>query len=288
MLQVARLAPKLLGESRDLCLDFVTRQRHPDGGFRNRAGDPDLYYTVFGCDCLIALRAEVPVAPLVAYLAPLGDGEGLDFVHLCCLARAWAALPRAVRPAATLAGIAARLAGFRAADGGFAPQPGAPYGSVYAAFLALGAYQDCGVPLPDRDRLHASLAGLRARDGGFANHPAAQEGVTTATAAAVLLLRHLGGSVPAELASWLLARHYPRGGFFATPGATVPDLLSTATALHALAALHVPLDPIREPCLDFLDSLWCNRGGFYGHWADDGLDCEYLFYALLALGHLAV
>ena len=288
MLQVARLAPRLLGESRELCLDFVARQRHPEGGFRNRAGDPDLYYTVFGCDCLIALRADVPVAPLVAFLAPLGEGEGLDFVHLCCLARVWAALPREVRPAATLARIAARLASFRAADGGFAPAPGAAHGSVYAAFLALGAYQDCGAALPEPERLLASLADLRAADGGFANQPASREGVTTATAAAVMLLRHLEGSAPAELAEWLLARHYPRGGFFASPSAPAPDLLSTATALHALAALHVPLDPIREPCLDFLDSLWCNRGGFYGHWADDALDCEYLFYALLALGHLAV
>ena len=32
---------------------------------------------------------------------------------------------------------------------------------------------------------------------------------------------------------------------------------------------------VKEPCLDFIDSLWTNRGGFYGHWEDDILDCEY-------------
>ena len=67
----------------------------------------------------------------------------------------------------------------------------------------------------------------------------------------------------------------------------MPDLLSTATALHALAAVGAPLDDLREPCLDFLDSLWDHRGGFHGSWADDALDCEYVFYGLLALGHLS-
>jgi hypothetical protein len=65
----------------------------------------------------------------------------------------------------------------------------------------------------------------------------------------------------------------------------MPDLLSTATALHALALLGVPFEQ-RELCLDFVDTLWTRSGGFYGYWGDDGLDCEYTFYALLALGHL--
>jgi hypothetical protein len=68
----------------------------------------------------------------------------------------------------------------------------------------------------------------------------------------------------------------------------MPDLLSTATALHALAILQVPLAPIHDSCLDFIDTLWTNRGGFYGSWADDTLDCEYTYYGLLALGHLTL
>ena len=50
---------------------------------------------------------------------------------------------------------------------------------------------------------------------------------------------------------------------------------------------HVPIAGLRDPCLDFVDSLWTNRGGFFGTWADDTVDCEYTFYALLALGHLS-
>jgi hypothetical protein len=71
-------------------------------------------------------------------------------------------------------------------------------------------------------------------------------------------------------------------------GRLANSALSTATALHALSALHVPLAGLRDPCLDFVDSLWTNRGGFFGTWADDAVDCEYTFYALLALGHLSL
>ena len=57
-------------------------------------------------------------------------------------------------------------------------------------------------------------------------------------AGAVTLIHHLGGEVPKSAVDWLLARARPAGGFLATPEAPVPDLLSTATALHALAAAH--------------------------------------------------
>jgi prenyltransferase beta subunit len=113
-------------------------------------------------------------------------------------------------------------------------------------------------------------------------------GLTTSTAAAVLVLRHLGGAPDRNAGVWLLDRCHPRGGFFASSTTPVPDLLSTATALHALSTLHLPLGGLREPCLDFVDSLWTNRGGFFGTWADDEADCEYTYYALLALGHLSL
>jgi hypothetical protein len=63
-------------------------------------------------------------------------------------------------------------------------------------------------------------------------------------------------------------------------------LLSTATALHALAGMNVSLEPVKEPCLDFLDTLWTGRA-FRGHPADDVPDSEYTYYGLLALGHLS-
>jgi prenyltransferase beta subunit len=286
MLQVARLAPTQLGESRELVVRFLHERMNPDGGFQDRSGASDLYYTVFGLDALVALQADLPVAQTSAYLARYGDGATLDFVHLACLARAWAALrPRHDEvPAAALN----RLEAFRSADGGYAHTPRAAHGTVYAAFLALGAYEDLGAEPPARGRILDSVMALRATDGSYANQPGLQSGTTTATAAAVMLLRRLDAPVEREVSVWLLDRCHARGGFFASRDTPIPDLLSTATALHALSALHVPLGGLQEPCLDFVDSLWTNRGGFHGSWVDEALDCEYTYYGLLALGHLSV
>jgi len=183
--------------------------------------------------------------------------------------------------------ILARIESYRTPDGGYNQSRDALHGTVYGAYLAMGAYQDLGASVPGAERLLASMQSLRAQDGAFANIPNAPAGVTTATAAAVTLKRQLQIDPEPELAAWLHARFLPGGGFCAVPGAPIPDLLSTAAALHALAGLHVPIDGLRESCLDFIDSLWTNRGGFYGHWSDDAIDTEYTYYALLSLGRLA-
>jgi hypothetical protein len=287
MLQVARLAPKQLGESRDLVAAFLRERINPDGGFQNRAGKSDLYYTVFGLDGLVALQETLPVDESTRFLDRFGDGDGLDFVHLACLARCWAALRRLPANGPTDR-LLARIEACRARDGGYGTAPGTPHGAAYAAFLAMGAYEDLGRELPSPEGVVASLGLLRAADGGYANQPGRPTGVTTATAAAVLVLRRLSASPGPDVGVWLLDRCHVGGGFFASPSTPVPDLLSTATALHALSSLHMPIAGLREPCLDFVDSLWTNRGGFFGTWADDEVDCEYTYYALLALGHLSL
>ena len=287
MLQVARLAPTELGDARDLVARFLREQVNADGGFRDRSGESDLYYTVFGLDALIALQEEPPAERTSAYLHQFGDGSHLDFVHVACLARAWAALRR--QPgSAVVDRVLARVEDFRSRDGGYAASTGSSAGTAYSAFLAMGAYHDFGRTLPDAAGVLSSLRGLRSADGGYGNHPDMTSGITPATAAAVIVLRHLDLQPDRDVGMWLLDRCHPRGGFFASPAAPVPDLLSTATALHALSSLSVPIAGLREPCLDFVDSLWTNRGGFFGTWADDAVDCEYTYYALLALGHLSL
>jgi hypothetical protein len=289
MLQVARLAPRLLGESAELVGEFTLSRLDPGGGFCNRDGRPDLYYTVFGLGCLQALDAPLPEVQTERFLRGFDDGAGLDLVHLACLARAWAALPGTLDPPRRAA-LRARIEACRAAGGGFADLPGtaeggAP-GTVYGAFLGLAALEDLGV----EDAMASGAADLAAfvAAAGGADGAYGAPATTPVAAAAVTLLRHLGQPVQPRAAEWLLARWHPQGGFAAAPGVPAPDLLSTATALHALAALEHPLDRLAEPALDFLDSLWTNRGAFHGHWADDDLDCEYTFYGLLALGHLSL
>jgi prenyltransferase beta subunit len=286
MLQVARLAPKVLGDSAALVRDFLLRQINGNGSFTDRTGRSDLYYTAFGVDGLIALQAELPVERIRSYVRSFGDGEHLDFVHLCCLARVRAAT--GLQNEKNCLAIGQRIEQFRSRDGGFNLQPHQVHGTIYACFLAFGAYQDLGRELPDALRIVQCLKVLETKDGAWANDRDAKSGSTNATAAAVTLLRNMSMPIDGSVGDWLLAQHHPQGGFVAAPGAPMPDLLSTATALHALAGMEVPLETIREDCLDFIDTLWTNHGAFHGHWGDEEIDCEYAFYALLALGHLSL
>src|SRR3954470_21510968 len=179
MLQVARLAPRLLGESTELVQSFLRRSQNSDGGFKDRSGASDLYYTVFGVESLRAIRAEVPGKPLAAYLARFGSGADLDFVHACCLARAWASLSEE-HPEVTpdLSNLSGNLERYRTPEGGYNVTVGAAHGSVYGAFLALGAYQDLHQPLPNVSGILRSIEELRTRDGAWANDPGMKVGST--------------------------------------------------------------------------------------------------------------
>ena len=83
MLQVARLAPTQLGESRDLVASFLRERLNADGGFQNRTGASDLYYTVFGLDGLIALQETLPVESSAGYLDRFADGAAARFRARC-------------------------------------------------------------------------------------------------------------------------------------------------------------------------------------------------------------
>ncbi|MEO1085199.1 MAG: prenyltransferase/squalene oxidase repeat-containing protein, partial [Acidobacteriota bacterium] len=147
MLQVARLAPRLLDEAADNVRTFLTGLAGPEG-FLGRDGEPDLYYTVFGLDSLAALEAAggtadgaqigqdspSPVPDLEPWLAGYGGGESLDLVHLVCLARA--------RTATGLVGqdldaMADRLLGLRRDDGGWAMTDEDEASTSYGTFLAV-------------------------------------------------------------------------------------------------------------------------------------------------------
>lgn len=262
MLQVARLAPNLLQEASSPVAEYFLSQFNDDGGAADRAGQTDLYYTVFALEGLIALRQKFP--PQVrAYLKGFGDGDGLDLVHLCCLARCWADLKQT--PPALADHLVTQIHELWDHD------------NVYHCFLAWGALQDLG-QAPEQFPLSETVLQTTL-------NPLAR--TTPTTAATVALLRHLHAPVPPDAVNWLLARAHPEGGFTATEGTPMPDLLSTATALHALSGQKAAFGHLKEPTLDFIDTLWTGKA-FCGTWADDEPDCEYTYYALLAMGHLSL
>jgi hypothetical protein len=289
LLQVARLAPRLLGESTDLVRDFYRRQFNEHGAACDRAGKPDLYYTIFAIAGALSLDVPLPLGPMREWLLTFDDGAALDLVHLGALARCWAEMGEGGIPKGLDQRLLDNIETFRKPDGGYDVDKNQPHGTAYGAFVALGAWQDLGRTPPRILDLVRCFKHLESSDGGWSNQPGMRIGALNATAGAVTLIRHLGFPVNQSVADWLLAQAHPQGGFKATPSAPIPDLLSTATALHALSAMDCRIpSALHERCLDFIDTLWDAGGGFHGHWADDFLDPEYTFYGLLALGHLSL
>lgn len=281
-----------LGDSVDVVKAFFRRHVGDDGGFLGRDGRSDLYYTVFGLEAAIGLHVKIPYQRVADYLDRFCDGESLDLVHLSALIRC--RVNMADRDGCTIdpavrETLVERLMGFRSEDGGFNTSAQAPRGNVYGSFLALGAFQDLQVDTLDAEALVESVSSLQMPDGGFSNESTMHVSATAASAAAVTVLHYLKRPVPESTIGWLMARAAPSGGFAAIgldPELVVPDLLSTATALHALYLTGVSLDAIKTVNLDYLDALWSMRGGFQGHPADEVLDCEYTYYGLLSLGDL--
>ena len=286
MLDAASSARDMLQDCADLVVEFLRGRISLDGGFRGRSDTSDLYYTVFGLDALAALDAEPPGEATRRYLDGFADGEGLDLVHLACLARCRAALAEPPDPVMTRRCFE-RMQAYAAPGGGYSHMAAGGRCTAYGCFLAVGACEDLQLDSPQMEEVAAALAGLRCDDGSYANEVAVRKGSVPATAAVVTLLRHLQRRREFEAERWLLSQVRPAGGFAAGPWAPAPDLLSTATALHALVGNDAFPEERREDCLNFLDSLWSSRGGFHGHWGDEELDTEFIFYGLLALGCLS-
>jgi len=251
MLQVARLSPDMLGDSTQLVADFLVGQQHQDGGFCDRAGRSDIYYTTFGIAGIMALQLPLPVEPLARYLNGwMPKLESLSLVELSCLARCWAGLPSEFRPTDLTDRVMNRLSSFRTEDGGYGTDVGDSNGTLYGCFVALSAAQDVQESVPNSEAMLQCIRSLKAEDGGYANSKDMPFGLVPPTAAASALLRHLGEPSDPDIQPWLLSCIHPDGGFVVGPGIPMPDLLSTAVALHALGDAQFDIEPIKEHCLD--------------------------------------
>lgn len=262
---------------------YVQSQLHADGGFRGRSLESDLYYTVFGMACLNVLGKPLQESANLCYLNAINDQTPLDFVHLASAARCWAALSD---PTATARGrtFLRRMEAYRALDGGYHHlESRTTQGTVYGGFLAYLAYEEIGDAIPQPGALLASIRSLHTGDGGYANAAGVALSTTTATSAALLLQKWIEEKTEEASVRALAACECKSGGYLAFAGAPGPDLLSTATTLYALREAGYPPASM-TPHEEFIASLWADNGGFCGHSADPTTDCEYTFYALLALG----
>ena len=195
-----------------------------------------------------------------SYLAGFRDLQSLGLVNLCCLIRCWACLGIDSLDPAGRQAMRETVYSHRSGDGGFAIHPGLSGGSAYGCFLALSALQDLGdaAVAPGgavAAGLVACVLSLRRPEGGFANEDSVPIAMAPSTAAAIMVLTQTAGAIGGDgqgwpppitekivresivsAAEWLRSSRRADGGFGIVEGID-SDLLSTATALHALASV---------------------------------------------------
>lgn len=287
MTGAARRGAAALGPAAADAAAFVASRRGPNGGWTGRSEEDDLYYGVFATAALAALGQDACDPELRAWLATAPEPDALDLVHLSSLIRCRAtACPEQLDDAFRTAALA-RVRAFRSADDGYALDPDGRSGSAYGAFLAIGALQDLDAAPEDPDAMAGALAALRPSAGGYCNEAAVPAPSAPATAAAVTVLHQLGRPTDDAALRWLRQACYRGGGFTVVPALPVPDLLSTAVTVHALATRGFPLGDIAGEVREFVMARRTPAGGFCASAADTEPDVEYTFYGLMALGHVA-
>ena len=248
-------------------VEFVLSAQMPDGGFRGRRGGSDVYYTDFALRTLALLDpGAAALARAAEYLdqlpaEPSGVVECFNRLN-CARLLGTCEINAAVEPEAILPKLAARRE------------------SAYDIFLAALCCQMLGQPLPDLDQAVSLVNAMRCDDGGFAEQLAREHGQTNATSAATgFLVMH--GAMSPELrndAAAFLAAMQPGAGFLAHPAAPEPDLLSTFTALVALAGLDELARVDLPTAARFVRKMGTDDGGFRSTLSDVEADVEYTYY----------
>ncbi len=266
--------------------DFVARHQSADGGFVNRAGQPDLYYSMFALLLAAVLRAPIRRDAASGYLDGIDPGQ-LDLVHLLCLVRCRKLLAFLALPA-QLQSVALRLesgavskslrkhaeALLESRDAALFPLQDAA--SPYSQFLKLSLAQELAISFSGQ-----SLDAYRCYDGLFSNLQEDTESSTNATSSAFALAHFGYCNLTPEALQNFVDLQQEDGAFKAVPKAASTDLLSTATAFFALS-LH-QLKPLR-PAREFLYSVFTAQGGFSSGADDSFPDLEYTVYGLLLTG----
>lgn len=272
-------------ESQDEVRKFIKDQQTESGGFIDRAGFPDLYYTLFG-SFLLSATDLFDTQPATADLNDQPDGgprlpgnrekmllyvgeqqrlPQKSLIHNSCLS----ILGKEFRHGSfnNIQRFVVILKDFVSGAGNISRSY-----QYFMVFLAFDAYG-----------LNNRLTRMLARP--FFKRQATMAEMPCPVVAATLVLKsELGLPLKQELKQ-LMRFFDEEQGFMALEGAPAADLLSTAVALAALKRSGADLRLVRPACLKLLEANY-DSGAFLAGNGDQDRDTEYTFYGLMALGLL--
>lgn len=251
-------------QSRSETKEFIISQQNRSGGFNDRGGVPDAYYSLFGFFLSRAVSINESEVRLKTFIKE-EKGFKKNLINRCCIA---------IIENETGSGLLKKISGltgilftFLSGSGGLS--------SSYQYFIVLLAL--------DSYRLNNSLTRLIVRT--FLRKNEIRDSMPCPVQAAHLVLK-LKVGLDTGNEQHRISGFFDEGkGFKAFYDSENADLLSTAVALFALRMGKYDLIRVRHTCLLLLQDSY-HSGAFVAGNGDEERDTEYTFYGLLALGLL--
>jgi hypothetical protein len=242
---------------------FILNKQTSEGGFSDRGGGCDLYYTLFGYYIAEALSVTQVIEPLKKYVATTVSLNSLSGVYLYCGAILYAKL---IGIDATSEKLQKQIV----TDLAQKDLKQREY-SEFLGILALYCLEDF--------KCIRQIINQHKQSFPLGDNPCP---VIAATA----VMQAITGNRKPDIVDTLNTYYRSNGGFAALHRAPSEDLLSTAVALYALHFLDADIRLMKPDCLTFIDDLY-DKGGFRATKYDSVTDVEYTFYGLLALGSMS-
>ena len=253
------LDPEMIAEIRTFILSKQTSQ----GGFSDRGGNCDLYYTIFGYYIAESFSVSEVIGPLKKYVAATVSSTDLSGVYRYCGAILYVKL---IGLDATTEKLRQQIVTDLTSTNSKQPE--------YSSFLGVLALYY----LEDFQNIQRIV-------NQYKRSFTLNELPCPVVAATAVMFGMTGNRKP-EAVEILKTFYKANGGFAALHQASAEDLLSTGVALYALHFLDADLRLMKPDCLTFVDELYDN-GGFRATQYDAVTDVEYTFYGLLALGSMS-
>ena len=284
MVSLLRQALNLLDEpGQQEVFQFLKSQQNVDGGFKDRGGRSDLYYSLFGMLILeaegrrqkakesvqskysVALPAFKIKAKLTQFVKNQSSSQVPGFIEQCCLALLQKELKISRH---------SRISTLLKISSSFWKEKH----SINLSYRSFVMFLTLDAVLPFRGLLKSFSGTMLSRVEVNEHSPCSE------IAAKVFLLKMLDkdGAKEQQLLMSFVAES---GGIRAFQHLEQADMLSTAVALFALQFSGCDLRLVKPASLDFIQQNYFN-GAFLSGDGDPTTDLEYTFYGLLALGTL--
>lgn len=308
-----RSRAKLSEEALALIRKFLESSLHSEGGFVDRAGKQDPYYSVFGYFLAFIFDLQIQIETQKNFIKTWKETHAIDLIHAVSLLQCLILIEaidlknrnkklteifsrsafvqnqvksKLIKNAKTIhADLLNMIEEYRSEDGGF-NHTGKKQsdGNIYATFLVWNLYRDLGLNENENRVILNGISKLRLNDGSYVNINSSNEGITSATSAGLIMQTAIDGNADTDTVRWIKNRFNTHGGCTLAEKIPMADVLNTATALLALKLSGEPMNPYTKKTTEFINLHWDESGGFFGSIADMKADCEYSFYALMALG----